>query len=421
MAKKRANSEGSIYQRKDGRWVAQVDLGWIKGKRARKSYYGETRNEVHTLLVKAMAALQQGLPIVGERQTVADYLGWWVENVAKSTVRSSTWESYEELVRLHLAPAFKKIPLSKLTPQQIRSFMTERLASGLSTRRVQYIHAVLRAALNTAVKDQLLVRNPASIVKPPRVVEKEVRPLTQEQARSFLKSIQGDRLEALFTVAVSIGLRQGEALGLRWSDVDFEAGTLRVRYALQRVKEPRSPATASGEAPAKRKKAAFHLVEPKTKQSRRTVSMPKLTLSALAALKATQAEERLLAGSAWRVPVLICEGVPVPVDDLVFMTRFGNPFDAPTVTHRFQALLKRAGLDHHRFHDLRHTAATLLAVQGVHPRAIQAALGWENLSMLNRYAHFVEEQRVAVASAMDSVLTPVAVTVAVNERESKAN
>lgn len=135
--------------------------------------------------------------------------------------------------------------------------------------------------------------------------------------------------------------------------------------------------------------------------------MPKLTLSALAEHKIRQAKERLLSGFKWRVPVLTCDGEQVNVDDLVFITRFGNPFDAPTVTHRFQTLLTRAGIGHHRFHDLRHTAAPLLAVQGVHPRAIQAALGWENFSMLNSYAHFVEEQRQAVASAMDSVLAPV--------------
>jgi integrase len=107
------------------------------------------------------------------------------------------------------------------------------------------------------------------------------------------------------------------------------------------------------------------------------------------------------------VPVLTCEGAPIAVDDLVFVTRFGNPFDAPTITHRFQALLKRAGIGHHRFHDLRHTTATLLAVHG--STRAQAALGWENLSMLNRYAHFGEEQRQAVATAMDPILTPVAV------------
>jgi integrase len=213
-------------------------------------------------------------------------------------------------------------------------------------------------------------------------------------------------------------------LGLRWSDVDFESGTLRIRYALQRIKSRNTETESAGDSKVSTKRgerSAFHLVEPKTKQSRRTIAMPKLTLSALAEHKDRQSQERLLAGSAWRVPVLTCEGEQVAVDDLVFITRFGNPFDAPTVTHRFQALLPQAGIGHHRFHDLRHTAATLLAVQGVHPRAIQAALGWENLSMLNRYAHFVEEQRHAVAAAMDSILTPVAVNVAVKGSDAKLN
>ena len=257
-----------------------------------------------------------------------------------------------------------------------------------------------------------------------RVVGKEVQPLTTEETRRFLLAIKGNRLEALFTVAVSLGLRQGETLGLRWADVDLAAGTLRIRYALQKLKEEENAsgrsANPSSEAQQKRT-SQFHFVEPKTKQSRRTIGLPGVTLSALAEHKARQADERVLAGSAWKVPELMCEGHKVPVDDLVFVTRVGTPFDAPTVTHRFQALLKRAGIGHHRFHDLRHTAATLLAVQGVHPQAIQAALGWESLLMLNRYAHFVKEQRQAVATAMDSILTPVAVNVAVNEAETKLN
>jgi hypothetical protein len=117
-------------------------------------------------------------------------------------------------------------------------------------------------------------------------------------------------------------------------------------------------------------------------------------------------ESLFAAGTVWRLPTLTCEGQKAIVDDLVFVTRFGNPSNVPTVTHRFQELVRRAGIGHHRFHDLRHTAANLLAFQGVHPRAIQAALGWENLSMLNRYAHFVEEQTQAVASAMDPVFEP---------------
>jgi integrase len=290
--------------------------------------------------------------VVSEKQTVGAYLGWWVENVAKPTVRPSTWTSYEELVRLHLRPAFEKVVLSKLSPQHVRSFLNERLASGFSTRRVQYLHAVLRAALNTAVKDQLVIRNVAAIIKPPRVIGKEVQPLTPEEARRFLDSIRGNRLEALFTVAISIGLRQGEALGLRWSDVDFESGTLRIRYALQRIKSSNTETESARDSKVSTKRgerSAFHLVEPKTKQSRRTIAIPKLTLSARAEHKNRQSQERLLAGSAWRVPVLTCEGEQVAVDDLVFITRFGNPFDAPTVTHRFQALLTRAGIGHHRF------------------------------------------------------------------------
>lgn len=219
-------------------------------------------------------------------------------------------------------------------------------------------------------------------------------------------------------------MRQGEALGLRWRDVDFEAGTLRIRYALQRLKERKNATNATSADGCGTKSgnaSGFHLVEPKTKQSRRTIALPKLTLSALAEHKSRLAQERLLAGTGWQAPVVTCEGEKVVVDDFVFVTRFGNPFDAPTVTHRFQALLTKAGIGHHRFHDLRHTAATLLAVQGVHPRAIQAALGWENLSMLNRYVHFVEEQRQAVATAMESILTPLAVNVAVNASEVKPN
>jgi integrase len=266
------------------------------------------------------------------------------------------------------------------------------------------------------MKDQLVQRNVAALVKPPRVVGKEVQPLSLQEARRFLESIKGDRLEALFTVAVSLGLRQGEALGLRWRDVDFEAGTIRIRYALQRLRTRKDASNATSSD-----SAGFHLVEPKTKQSRRTIAVPSATLSSLAQHQRSQLEERTLAGSAWRDPELTCDGQRVPVDDLLFVTPFGGPFDAPIITRRFQALLTLAGVGHHRFHDLRHTAATLLAVQGVHPRAIQAALGWENLAMLNRYTHFVEEQRQAVATAMESILNPLAVKVAVKTAETKVS
>jgi integrase len=247
---------------------------------------------------------------------------------------------------------------------------------------------------------------------------KEVQPLTPDEARHFLEVIQGDRLEALFTVAISLGLRQGEALALRWRDVDLEAGTLRVRYALQRFspRKKESKPTAEPKPPAE-----LHLVEPKTKRSRRTIDLPQVTLSALASHQMRQTEERRLAGSRWTAPMVHCEGRLEAAEDFVFTSSVGTPLDGCNVTKRFQRLLKDAEIPRHRFHDLRHTAATLLAVQGVHAKAIQSVLGWDQVAMVDRYAHFVDEMRKDAATKMDAILKPVAVTVAVKPVEVKAN
>ncbi|MEO5924833.1 MAG: site-specific integrase [Bryobacteraceae bacterium] len=412
MAKKRSNTAGSIFQRKDGRWVAIVDLGWVNGKRARKSFYAPTRKEVQEQLTRALADIQNGLPVVREKQTVGAHLAWWLEEVVKRKNRPTTYRSYEQLVRLHLDPVLGKIPLLKLTTQHVRSLLNQKQDGGLSSRTVQYLHAVLRKALNLALKDQLVIRNVASLVEPPRVVAKEVQPLTPDEARSFLGAVQADRLEALYAVAVALGLRQGEALALRWRDIDLEKGRLRVRFALQRF----TPKSKEGDA---RAKCQLHLVEPKTRKSRRTIDLPQVTLNSLAAHHMRQAEERKLAGSRWTMPTVHCEGKMEAVDDFVFTTGIGTPLEGRRVTQRFQAILKNCKIPNHRFHDLRHTAATLLAVQGVHPKAIQSVLGWDQVSMVDRYAHFVDEMRKDAATKMDAILKPVAVNVAVKPLEVK--
>jgi integrase len=440
---KRGQNEGSIFQRKDGRWVAVVNLGSASGKRVRKSCYGETRKEVQEQLTKALSDIQKGLPVVSDKQTVGKYLAWWLEEVVRRKNRPATWRSYEQLVRLHIEPAIGNAPLSKLTTQQVRTFLNSKQDSGLSSRTVQYLHAVLRKSLNVALKDQTVIRNVAALVDPPRVVAKEVQPLTPDEARRFLEAIQGNRLEALFTVAVSLGLRQGEALALRWQDVNLEAGKLRVRYALQRFtprKEKGARRSAGipsrgpdnrvngvdrvrGISPETQPKAPaeIHLVEPKTKKSRRTIDLPQVTLSALTVHLMRQTEERQLAGTRWTVPTVHCEGRIEPAEDFVFTTGIGTPLEGRNVTKRFQKLLEDARIPRHRFHDLRHTAATLLAVQGVHAKAIQAVLGWDQVAMVDRYAHFVDEMRKDAATKMDAILKPVAVRVAVKPAEAKAN
>src|SRR4051794_28903799 len=216
MAKKRGNTAGSVFRRKDGRWVAQVDLGWTNGKRARKLCYGATRKDVQEQLTRALADVQNGLPVLRDKETVGHHLGRWLEEVVKRKNRPSTYRSYEQLIRLHIQPSLGKTTLMKLTTQQVRTLLNQKQDTGLSSRTVQYVHAVLRKALNVALKDQLVIRNVAALVDPPRVIAKEVHPLTPDEARSFLDAVQKDRLEALYAVAVALGLRQGEALALRW-------------------------------------------------------------------------------------------------------------------------------------------------------------------------------------------------------------
>jgi integrase len=371
MARSRGNGEGSIYQRKsDGKWCTAVTLE--NGKR--RVLYGKTRQEVAKRLSKALQDREQGLPVAVERQTVKLFLERWLEDSARPKLRPSTFKSYSDLVKLHLVPELGKIAVGKLTPQDVQGMMARKQAAGLSPRRVQMIRAVLRKALGQAVKWGLVGRNVATLVEPPRVQYPEIRPLTPEQARTLVEAAKGDRLEALYTVALAIGLRQGEALGLKWEALDLDAGTLHVRAALQFVA------------------GTFQFVEPKTARSRRTIRLPRFAIEALRAHKVRQLEERLLAGSRWRE------------HGLVFPSSIGTPLHAASVTHRFQALLARAQLPRQRFHDLRHCAATLMLVQGLSMRVVMETLGHSQISLtMNTYSHVMPALQQDAADRMDAL------------------
>jgi integrase len=243
---KRANGEGSIYQRKDGRWSASLSLG--RGKR--KHFLGSTRAGVNRRLTAAMKARDDGQPLVDERQTVRQFLNGWVED-KKTSARPGTIRGYESKIRVHIVPALGTITLAKITPQRLQRFFNEKLATGLAPQTVHHLRAILRAALTDAVKWGLVARNAADLVDPPRVPREEFRPLAPAEAQALLAAVTGNRLEALYSVALGLGSRQGEALGLRWQDIDFDAGTLRVSQSLQRINK------------------AFAFVEPKTARSAR--------------------------------------------------------------------------------------------------------------------------------------------------------
>lgn len=368
---RRGNGEGSVYQEKDGRWCAVVSLP----TGGRKKFHARSRQEAADKLLAARRTVADGLPLPDQRQTVGDLLTTWLENTARLAVRPATFQSYWAIVRIHLIPALGRVRLAELTPQQVQRVLNEKSAAGLSPRRVDYIRAVLRRALNQAMRWGLVARNVATLVDAPKARRKKVNPFTPDEARAFLAAIRGDRLEALYAVALTVGLRQGEALGLRWDDVDLVSGALHVRHSLQRIG------------------GTLTLVEPKTDRSNRVVPIPASLSARLSEHRERQTVERERAANLWSET------------DHVFTTVLGQPLDGSSVTHRFQKLLAAAGLRHQRFHDLRHACASLLLAQGVPARVVMEILGHSTVTLtLNTYSHVLPRSQRDALDGMDDLL-----------------
>ena len=377
MAKgrRRGRQEGSIYQRGDGRWTAAVNCGWKNGKRVRKQFYGKTRKDVQDQLAKALRDQQLGLPVRVEKQSVERFLSSWLANTVKSQVRPKTYDSYRQLIRVHVIPALGKLELTRLQPEHVQDLMATILSKGRSPRTVQYVRAVLRRALGQATKWGMVPRNVAALVDPPRVVRCEVQPFSVEEIPALMTAFEHDRLGPLYLLALTHGLRQGEALGLHWQDIDLNERTLRVRHALQ---------WNDGQP---------QFVETKTKQSKRVIALASRVASALQLHRKTQLEARLKAGDKWRDR------------GLVFCTRTGGPLQGLNVTRAFQRLLERAGLPRRRFHDLRHTAASFLLYKNVHPRVVADLLGHSEIRVtMDLYSHVAPALQREAADQMDALL-----------------
>ncbi len=341
----------------------------------RQTFSGRSQEDVRRQIVEALHARQDTAGDDPTAITVAQFLDMWLERIAKPKIRAQTYRGYEVHVRLHLKPAIGKIPLDRLEPMHIQDLIDRKVKDGLAPKTVRYMHGTLRTALNHAMRWNYLVRNPAAVVEGPRVRQQEIQPLTREEAQRFLAAIRGDRLEALYTVALTMGLRQGEALGLRWRDVDLELGNFRINNQLQRVNHK------------------YELVEPKTARSRRSLAIPAKIVDSLRQHKNRQLDERRRAGLAWHDT------------DLVFARPNGYPLSGSVVTHHFQDLLKGMGLANRRFHDLRHSCATLLLAQGVSPRVVMDVLGHSQISLtMNTYAHVLPELRREAADRMNELL-----------------
>jgi integrase len=344
---------------------------------ARPSLFARTRSAVADRIRGQTDPVAADGSAVVDELTVGAFLVGWLTDVVRLTVRPRTYASYRQVVRLHLAPGLGAVPLATLSPADVQAFLNAQSATRLAARTVAYQRGVLRCALGHAERMGLVNRNVARLARPPRVPRRQVSPLSVEQARIFLSVIVGDRLEALYLVALGVGLRQGEILGLRWSDLDLAGGTLTVRYALARID------------------GRLMLVEPKSATSRRVVPLPGFVRDALLIHRERQAQE----------PQPLRPLPPSPFADLVFTTTFGTPLDGITVTRRFQRLLVSAGLPRQRFHDLRHACASLLLAQGVPARVVMETLGHSEISLtLNTYSHVLPSLGREAAERMDDAL-----------------
>ena len=373
--------DGAVYQRKDGKWVGEATIGRrADGARMRRYVYADTREEAQEKLRKLLYERDRGLLADPAKQTVGQFLVSWLEDVAKPTVRPRTYERYELVIRRHLCPGIGSILLSKLGPQHVQNLYRRMTEAGL-TSTTRQAHAILHKALGQAAKWNLVPRNVADLVDAPRVPKKEMRVLTPEEAQRFLAAAEGDRFHALYVLAVTCGLRQGELLGLKWEDVNLERGTLQVRRQPQWVR-------AEGEERKGKKRA-----EPKSAKSRRVIVLPAVAVAALKRHKVRQTEERLRLGEVWQDY------------GFVFTTEIGTPVHKSNLLSRsFYPLLEKAGLPRVRFHDLRHTCATVLLAHGVHPKLVQEQLGHSQISLtLDTYSHVLPALQRECAATMDGI------------------
>lgn len=359
----------------EGFWVGEVTLGKrADGQRDRRTFYGETREAVEEQITRVLADAQRGILTDPTRETVAQFLERWLRDVASHTVRPVTLQSYMDTVRPHvLRHPIGAVPLAQLTPMHLQRLYAEKLGEGLSRRTVQYIHSILHRALDQAVRWNILARNPADAVDVPRPTRREMTTLSPEQAQQLVQVLQDDPLGPLYLTALYTGARRGELIALRWQDVDLERGTIQITRTAQRIRGK-----------------GVVWSEPKTAKSRRMIVLPDGAVELLWTHRKRQLEQRLRMG-------------PLYEDhDLVFARPDGKPYNAEHVTQHFALIVKRAGLPHIRLHDLRHTHATWLLQQGVHPKVVAERLGHSTTMVtMDVYSHVLPTMQVEAARTID--------------------
>ena len=371
-------------RRRAKKWAIVVELGrTAAGKRQQRWHSGyHRRKDAERDLPRILREMQTGTYVDPTKLTVGEYLEHWLDAFAKHNVAPKTYEGYAEFIQLYISPAIGHLPLTKLQPLHLQSYYSEMLRSGrrrgeggLSAQTVLHHHRVIRQALQQAVRWQILARNPADAVEPPKPPAREMTALSEEHTAALLSVAKATRQHLPILLAVSTGLRRGEVLGLRWDDVDLEQGSLTVRQCLQRTR------------------GGLSFVPPKTQRSRRTVALPAFAVERLVQYRGEQAEEILRLGPAYQD------------DDLVIAREDGSPWSPDAFSKAFRALARKADLPRMTFHCLRHTHASQLCKAGVHVKVISERLGHSTVGItLDLYSHLLPGMDEDAAQRIDTAL-----------------
>lgn len=376
--------KGHITKKRDRYYVVlELERDPATGKRHRKWIGGyQTKREAQKVLTEKLHEMQTGTYVEPAKETVGEYLTRWLED-KRAQIRPSTYRVYEWLLRVHIRPGIGSVELSKLRPQHLQRLYTTLLSgeSGkrpISARTVLHIHLVIHEALERAVRWGLVGRNVADAVDPPRPEQYRGGVWTPEEAGRFLRRAQEDepRWYVAFVLAIMTGMRKGEILALRWRDIDFDHG-------IARVNQTAYPAPGGG----------VYFQEPKTDRSRRAVALSPETVQALLGHRDMQKKDREFYGGEYQD------------HDLIVCRDDGRPMPARSLDHIFERLVKRAGVPRIRFHDIRHTHASLLLSQGVHPKIVSERLGHSTVNItMDLYSHILPGIQEQVAAQVDEII-----------------
>lgn len=407
-AKRRRPGEGSVYRR-GSRWTAMVDLGYVTGpdgkrRRRRVTVTADTAEEAARELRLLRGRADVGMVIPDGKTSVADFLRAWLDTKAGG-VRSSTLDSYRQHAAGHLVPFLGHHRLSKLTPLHVENLIASMVTAGLATATIRSVIITLSSALKAAVAWGMVPSNAAALAHLPKRQNYQPHPLSMDEAHRLLDQFTGDHYEALFWTMVGTGLRIGEALALRWADIDLDAGRLSVRYSLLRVKAGSKITGVDNDMVRLTETAA--LVPPKTASSRATLSLPAVVADHLRRHKDSQDAARLAAGPKWRDFGLVFTN---PVVSRVGRggrhSKAGTPVDYNALLKRYRVALEAAGLPQIRLHDLRHTCAVLLIEGGgANLKQVQRQMRHARIeTTLDVYGHVTDELQARAAEEMDGLL-----------------